>query len=189
MQSGNGVKNVYQAAGFSTGTQLPFTSVAIPVEKAANRDPNAALEIFRLILPQIKQQTGVPILLPTELLLTLPPQTVYLNGRGQADEYRLVLALTADCSGASACVIGSFEGKRGGKPYPNEFSKTVKLSRGLTGYASPMFHGAATTAPGIGWQSGEVFYRIYLKVNSRNPTEDEINAVKVANSAIDAGPR
>ncbi|MBD2101549.1 hypothetical protein [Leptolyngbya sp. FACHB-261] len=189
MQAKPRAQGLYQATGFYPGSEIPFVSVAMRTDQLATRAPEGTSSVFRPILPQIKPRTQVAILLPGELPVTLPDDTIYVNGMGEADEYSIVVGHTPDCSGATVCSIGSFNAKRGGKVYPDEFEKTVSLVRGITAYFSPLTCGASCSPPSIGWEYEGAFYRMHLEIDSRNPSQDEEIMVRLANSAIEMGPR
>ncbi|GGA55867.1 hypothetical protein [Okeania sp. KiyG1] len=140
------------------------------------------------ILPKIKQETKVPILLPSELLITGTDNQIYVDGKGTNNGYEITLAFEKDCS-ANACSIGYMSGEKGGKPLDDEFSRELSLVQDIKGYFRPLTCGASCAPPIIGWEYQGVFYRISLKGVGQSPEIEGETLKKMANSAIEAGAR
>lgn len=184
--------------GQAGGTQQPAaaspTVNATPPSAAASPSPVGAAEaapvaaLFRPVLSQLKSETRVPVLLPGELPPALAERKVYLDSFGKPEEYSITLTSRPDC-GANACTIGYFEAKRGGKPSPE---RRVKLARGVEGFYQPLTCGGSCTPPTIEWVFEGVLYTIQLDVAGKerlDAPEEERRLIRVADSAIDAGPR
>lgn len=157
------------------------------INDIAAAPPAAGSELFTEAIAEAKQQTTVPMLLPSELPSTVTQEPIYITTVSDADRYDLTLGLVENCT-ASACAVGTLSGERGGDAYPGEFSQTVALTQGIEGYFQPMSCGASCAPPVIAWSYDDVFYRIYLKVPGSD-TEAQAALVSIANSAIAAGPR
>ncbi|NET24687.1 hypothetical protein [Okeania sp. SIO1I7] len=140
------------------------------------------------ILPKIKQQTKVPILLPNQLLITGTDNQIYVDGKGTNNSYEITLAFEKDCT-ANACSIGYMSGEKGGKPLDDEFSRELSLVQDIKGYFRPLTCGASCAPPIIGWEYQGVFYRISLKGVGQSPEIEGETLKKMANSAIEAGAR
>lgn len=139
------------------------------------------------VLDQVKQQSQVPVLLPSSLPDEITSDPIYVTVEGDADYYNLTLGLVPDCT-ANVCSVGSLSAERGGEAYPDEFSSTVTLANGISGYFSPMACGASCSPPVLSWEYDGAFYRLYLKLGGED-AEVEAQMAAIANSAITAGPR
>ncbi len=159
-------------ANFQMATRRPILA-----QRTGRSMPVA--EVFRSIFPQLKQQTRVPILLPSELF-GRQGERFYASGRGDANGYRIVLGTVPNCN-AEACSVGFFSAKRGDRP--NSGGKEVRLARGITGYFSPTKYREPSQ---IEWVYGGVLYTIQMRV-SRNASEAEATMIRLANSAIEVG--
>ena len=67
-------------------------------ELVAQKSTSVAVE-FQEILPKIKKQTQLPILLPSELLITGTDRKIYVEGKGTSNSYEITLAFTPNCTG------------------------------------------------------------------------------------------
>ncbi len=143
---------------------------------------------FKEILPKIKEQTQVPILLPSELLITGTDRKIYVDGKGTSNSYKITLAFEPNCTG-NACSIGYISAEKGGKPLEDEFSRELSLVQNIKGYFRPLTCAASCAPPIIGWEYKGVFYRISLKGVGQSPEIEGETLAKMANSAIEAGAR
>lgn len=164
---------------------LDFVQSFQPYSSNSQGDISALSTSFpvREILSEIQGKTRVPIFLPSQLPF---PKQIYLESRVETQGYSVVMSHIPNCSG-TPCYIGSISAERGGEPaqppprgFRSEF-KTIKLARGTQG----IFYngcGAYCTAL-VEWQYQGILYRVTMK----NGLEEIL--VKIANSAIEAGPR
>lgn len=156
-------------------------------ELVAQKSTSVAVE-FQEILPKIKKQTQLPILLPSELLITGTDRKNYVEGKGTSNSYEITLAFTPNCTG-NACSIGYISAQKGSQPLENEFSRELTLAQNIKGYFRPLTCGASCAPPIIGWEYKGVFYRISLKGVGQSPEIEGETLAKMANSAIVAGAR
>lgn len=92
------------------------TAAALAVPAAGSSTGSAdLLKAFAGQLPAVKSKTTVPVLLPRSLPFADRVPRLYGTGFGSRNAWSLVLAGAADCRGANACFLASFEDKRGGK--------------------------------------------------------------------------
>jgi hypothetical protein len=151
---------------------------------------------LRGLMPKIKQQTKVAVLLPDELPYTVRQHPLYAHGEASADSYEITLTSRPDC-GANACFVGLFKAQRNGKmtaPLPelHDDSGGVLLSGNIRAYYKPMLCGGSCSPPSIEWVSEGVLYSIQFEVQWRTrlePKEEQALIVTMANSALKAGPR
>jgi len=167
----------------------------VPLTKqlyAQSRSQKQVPALFRSILPQIKRQTRVPILLPNLPSVTPDRQRIYINGSGKSNGYRIALGSLPNCNGVTSCSLGYIIAERGSSPYSDEATQQVTLARNITGYYTPRSYKAS---PAIEWVYKSVVYSIalqeYLYTNGDNPNSNIVKAemIKIANSAIVAGSR
>ncbi len=140
------------------------------------------------ILPKIKEQTQVPILLPSKLLITGTDRKIHIEGKGTSNSYEITLAFEPNCTG-NACSIGYFNAEKGGKSLEDEFSRELTLVQNITGYFRPLTCAASCAPPIIGWEYKGVFYRMAFKGVGQSPEIEGDTLAKMANSAIEAGAR
>ncbi|MGD1703789.1 hypothetical protein [Dapis sp. BLCC M229] len=143
---------------------------------------------FQEILPKIKEQTQIPILLPSKLLITGTDRKIYVEGKGTSNGYEITLAFEPNCTG-NACSIGYISAEKGGKSLEDEFSRELSLVQNIKGYFRPLTCAASCALPIIGWEYKGVFYRISLKGVGQSPEIEGDTLAKMANSAIEAGAR
>ncbi len=154
--------------------------VLTPSAIAQSQQPVAPL--LQEVLPQLRQMTQLPILLPSEL----PPTTeqLYVAGTAEESSYNIGIGYTPDCSG-SYCFVGSFIAStesfgQDGNP--------ITLANGIRGYY------LETTCSNCGdsslsWEQNGVSYLIRYKVPARTSKQVLEGMMRMANSAIKAEPR
>ncbi|NES05401.1 MAG: hypothetical protein F6K22_22825 [Okeania sp. SIO2F4] len=140
------------------------------------------------ILPKIKEQTQLPILLPSKLLITGTDRKIYVEGKGTNNSYKITLAFEPNCTG-NACSIGYISAEKGGKPLEDEFSRELSLVQNIKGYFRPLTCAASCAPPILGWEYKGVFYRMAFKGVGQSPEIEGDTLAKMANSAIEAGAR
>ncbi|ODG98784.1 hypothetical protein A4S05_07300 [Nostoc sp. KVJ20] len=83
--------------------------VAIPLfigtSSAIAQEQNSVAPLLQEIVPQLRQTTTLPILLPSEL--PSDSQQLYVQGGGDTSSYYVEIGYTPNCSG-SACFLGTF---------------------------------------------------------------------------------
>lgn len=130
--------------------------------------------LFRPLLPKLQRETQVPILLPSELeFFSQLGQSIYVEGRGEANGYKIQLGRAPNCQSVTACFFGYFGAERGGIRNPNA-DKEVRLTKGITGYFVEM----PRRVSAIEWMYKGVLYTMQLKT-------DEATIIQIANSAIE----
>ncbi|MFB2918340.1 hypothetical protein [Aerosakkonema funiforme] len=137
----------------------------------------------RQILAKIKNQTQIPIFLPSSIPSS---DRFYFNTQATRNSYVVFFDYTADCQGTTACNMGAIDAEKGGQLITplQGVTRTFKNIQ-LAGRTRGIFHngcGAYCTAT-VQWQSQGVVYQVSVK-NGR-----EAETVQIANSAIQAGRR
>ena len=155
-----------------------LAAVAVPA-LAASR-VNVPSE-FSSKLGTVKSRSGVPVRLPSRVSSPRPASQVYGTVEGlRSGRYHLALGVGRDCHEATACFIASFFAQRGMAPDPD--LRRVDLAQGIVGRFRPIRCGASCAAAAVQWRQGGVAYEIQFKGTRRQ-------MVRLANSAINAGPR
>ena len=136
--------------------------------------------LFEDVLPEVKEQTEVPVLLPQR----------YRSDSGQLPErrgprrgYTLGIA-AARCGGATACFVADFSAQRGEDPH---YTRKVRLTGGRTGYFKPLTCGASCSPPVIEWVEDDVLYWIQAHAGTKRQEKKRLR--QMANSAIRHGAR
>jgi len=144
--------------------------------------------LLRSRITLVKQHNGgVPVLLPTTMLLGSPDYTASSASRGS---YRLEIDGAEPCNGANVCLYALFTGVRGGRRY----GSTVELAHGIHGSFAGIQCGAVCSPASIDWVERGVLYTIEANPSVEyhpNVAGGVVRAafVAAANQAIDAGPR
>jgi hypothetical protein len=136
------------------------------------------------VLPKVKRQTPVAILLPASLPTAGASPKLYATGAGTAKGSVLVLAGAPNCGGADACFIASFVATKGGR-LPGGFTK-LKLASGDPARFHPITCGASCAPATLWFTHKGVLYTWQLK---DAPKKAEATMAAAAASAIAAGSR
>jgi hypothetical protein len=139
-------------------------------------------KFFGKQIAQIKAKSSVPILLPTKLTFASRESKLYATGSGTKSGWDLELTLAANCGGANACFLSSFQGERGGK-LPGKAN--VKLAGGDPALFKGLSCGASCSPDSFWFVHGGVLYS-YQSKDLHNP---KAVLTAAANAAIAAGPR
>ena len=126
-------------------------------------------------------RSGIPVLVPetikTEFKKVYPSSLTVPEGR-----YSFTIGASKNCNGASVCGIANFYAIEGETVQPR--GKKVELAKGRKGRYLKSTCGANCSFPSISWYDTDVLYTIEYK-----ESQGKRNMVKLANSAIKAGPR
>jgi hypothetical protein len=144
-----------------------------------------ANDVLTSVIPELKSQTSVPILLP-ERLPTLAKETYYANPKGDAAGYTIRLESNPDCDGANACFLGMLRAKRCGK---FSFPEVVKLGETATGRFKPTSCGGSCSSAAIEWKYEGVLYTAQLSLHTGSEREARTEMIDLAKSALRLGPR
>jgi hypothetical protein len=138
--------------------------------------------LFEDVMPEVKENTEVPVLLPqryrSDSRRNVP------SGGGSADGYTLSIAAARNCGGATACFLADFSAQRGEEP---NYTRVVKLIGGRTGYFKPLTCGASCSPPVIEWMEDDVLY--WIQAHAGTGKQEKKRLRRMANSAIRHGAR
>ena len=155
-----------------------IAAVAVPAFAASS--VNVPRE-FSSKLSRIKDRSNIPVRLPSRVSSPRPADRVFGTIEDLGDgEYHLALGVGRDCHESTACFVASFFAERGMAPNPRY--RAVDLAQGIPGRFRPIRCGASCSAAKVQWRQAGVAYEIQYKGTRRQ-------MVRLANSAINAGPR
>ena len=140
-------------------------------------------EIFATSIPKVKAKAEMDVFLPSHMRM-FTKRRVSGGTTAKSGFYDLELGIGRRCNGANACFIGNFTGTRGVEP---AFGRKARLTGGRTGYWKGITCGASCSPAEIQWVENDVLYTIANK--SVTFKKEKATLVKLANSAIKAGPR
>ncbi len=145
----------------------------------------AAPDALAALVPALKSQTTVPILLPQQLP-ALAEKDYYAHANGDAEGYTIRLESDPDCDGANACFLGMLRAKRGGR---FSFPEVVKLGETATGRFKPTSCGGSCSEQAIQWKYEGVLYTAQLNLHPESEKEARAAMIDLAKSAVRNGPR
>lgn len=163
---------------------IPAAAVAAPPAGAAVRQLEPA-RAFRRQVERIKSFTALPVLLPDRVAIDVPrSHGIEARWTARRASWTLSLGIGPRCGGANACFVGAFSADRGGRP---SLPRRVRLHGGVTGYFKPTSCGASCSPPELQWVRRGVLYDLQFREAGRGT--DRAKLVRLANSALAAGPR
>jgi hypothetical protein len=166
---------------------LGLLSALSPALGQERREP---AEVFKSVLPRVKEKTRVPILLPTDLPQPLRKAKYVTIRKVQVDDYEISLYYTLGIgdAGFAASFVGQADAKYHAEDLPN--TRKLKLPRGTTGFFRPVSCGGSCAPANLWWMDSGVLYQVQLKLSPTVGERDqEREILALANSAINAGPR
>ncbi|GJD16387.1 hypothetical protein RIVM261_013430 [Rivularia sp. IAM M-261] len=133
-------------------------------------------------LSELRQNTDLPILLPAKL--PSDSEQLYVQQFADKSSYSVEIGYTPECSG-SACFVGSFSASR--ESYGQE-GDTITLAKGIKGYFLEVTCSHCGDSS-LTWKQNGVSYQIRYKVQVETRKQVLNEMLRMANSAIKAGPR
>lgn len=173
-----------KSTAFDLG-DFPGTQVSKPISAVNSLSPQ-----LTSMLPRLKQNTKVPILLPSNF----PSQDIIFCPESQQNKYQITLltANTLECSISQARYVGYISGEIGHQTLKtsDESFQKIQLSNGILGYYSPR---AYKSPPSIAWLYKKTLYNIqiteYADGKNRSLAQSKAFLRDLANSAIQNGAR
>lgn len=137
------------------------------------------------VLAELKQQTPIPILLPTRLPPLLGPG-VYASAEGTATAYTIRLESEPDCHQADVCFVGELKAQKGGAlTYP----EAVQIDKVIQGRFQPPSCSGTCSLPAIEWKLNGVLYSAQLSLRARSVRDQRAALLQVAETATRNGAR
>lgn len=133
--------------------------------------------LFQPVIAGIHRQWRLAVRVPAELPdVGARKDTVYaVLGKATRRRYEIVLGFTPDCTGGTACRIGTVSGEASLRKVRG---KPVKLANGITGRFQDAECGANCSDSTISWKQGPAWYTVGIKAGHLP------ELTKMANSAI-----
>ncbi|MBC6455169.1 MAG: hypothetical protein GDA43_19825 [Hormoscilla sp. SP5CHS1] len=142
--------------------------------------PEPPHQIFQSIVPQLQQQTQLPLLLPSFVPgADYDPVYPVVSPATSDNKYEIMLGYTEDCNGETACRLGTISAERLTVAAKELTGERVDLASGITGYFVDFTCGASCSDATISWDHKGSRYTLGLK--GKKETLE-----KMANSAITA---
>jgi hypothetical protein len=158
-------------------------ALAVPAT-AGDTDVVSPPKIFATKLAKVKSNSGIDVYLPSHLRVFTTARRARGTATSDSGTYDLELGIGRRCNGANACYLANFTGTKGVEP---GFGRRARLTGGHTGYWKGITCGASCSPAEIQWVEDDVLYSIATKGVSLK--KEKATLVKLANSAITAGPR
>jgi hypothetical protein len=163
---------------------------APPYSARAANPAKSLPRIFASVLADVKAKARIPVLLPSELPKPIAEATLPVVGTTSEDEYNI--SLYYKTVGEGILFAAFFKANRHPDYEISDIGNVseVKLSRGLVGYFRPVGCGGSCAPANLWWEDDHILYQIQLKLSPTLPEDaQQRTIIKVANSAILAGPR
>ncbi len=134
-------------------------------------------KIFQPILSKIQKQTQIPIFLPSYVPESSDPRLLAILENINSSEYKIMLAFDENCTGGTACRLGSISGDLVEANFIPD-GEEVTLANHITGYFIDANCGANCSDATLSWIENNIHYLVSLKAGKQD------TLVKMANSAI-----
>ncbi|MGM3306926.1 hypothetical protein ACSQ6I_13310 [Anabaena sp. WFMT] len=135
--------------------------------------------VFKSILPKLKKQSQINILLPKYIPESDGENPLYaIIETATKNKYEILLGFSPDCNGGTACRLGIITGEAVTRKTPKLTGKAIYLANGLSGYFVDFQCGANCSDATLTWRKKAVQYRIGLKAGK------QADLVKMAKSVI-----
>lgn len=159
-------------------------SVAAPAVAAAPVAP-----VLKGTLAKLKARTKLPILLPSTLPVDRGGRRLYPTISTDAHSYGVDLGLAPGCGGANVCSVGFLGAVKTAKAPSSADGSKVRLHGGASGRYRGLSCGASCSPPSITFRSAGVNTTYQLKLDLAQGQTDRSALTRLANEALDAGPR
>jgi hypothetical protein len=138
------------------------------------------------VLPNLKQKTPLPVLLPAHL----PPllgRGVFASVEGSPTAYTIRLESEPDCNQAEVCFVGVLRAQKGALfTFPEE----VLIDKVVQGRFQPSSCATGTCSPpAIQWKLNGVLYTAQLTLRARSERDQRSALLQLAESAVRSGAR
>jgi len=155
-----------------------------PVAVSSEIPKDGVHPVFQPILGKLQHiKPRVSILLPGYIPEPDGGKPVYaVVEKATPSEYSVLLGLTKDCNGGTACRLGAVFGEAITIQSPPNAGKSIRLTNGITGYFTEAKCGANCSDAMVSWDQNGGRYTVALKAGKLE------TLVKMANSAIENIP-
>lgn len=166
---------------------LATAAAAAPAVAAA---PASVAPALKGTLTKLKAETTLPVYLPS----TFPVERygkrpLYPVVSTTKTSWGVDLGLVPDCNGANVCSTGFLGAVKTARPLTNADGRYKVTLHGTTGRYRPLSCGASCSPPSITFRAGGVNTTFQLKLVLKKGETDRQVLTRLANQALDAGPR
>lgn len=135
--------------------------------------------VFKPILPKLKKNSQIRILLPNYIPGLEGESPLYaIIEAATKKQYDIILGFSPDCNGGSACRFGMISAEAINKTTPRLTGKAISLAKGMTAYFVDAKCGANCSDSTLTWRQKGVQYTIGLKAGKQK------DLVEMAKSVI-----
>ncbi|RUS99385.1 hypothetical protein DSM106972_078270 [Dulcicalothrix desertica PCC 7102] len=181
----NLLKNTGVALGLSliTGTsQVTESTFAIPTKPQQTAQSTSKIKsnaVFAPILPKLKKNSKIAILLPKQIPGSESENKLYaVVETATPNKYGIILGFTPDCNGGTACRYGFVGAESVTNKTPRQRGKVVSLQNRTTAYFTESQCGANCSDGILTWRRRGVQYSAGLKAGKLN------DVLQMANSFV-----
>ena len=124
--------------------------------------------VFKSILPQLKKNTKITILLPNYIPGLEGENPLYaIIETANKNKYDILLGFSPDCTGGTACRFGMISAEAINSKTPKLTGKAVSLAKGITAYFVDAKCGANCSDSTLTWRQKGVQYTIGIKAGNQ----------------------
>lgn len=135
--------------------------------------------VFKSILPKLKKNTKIRILLPNYIPGLEGESPLYaIIETVNKNKYDILLGFSPDCTGGTACRFGMISAEAINSKTPKLTGKAVSLAKGKTAYFVDAKCGANCSDSTLTWREKGIQYTIGLKAGKQQ------DLVEIAKSVI-----
>ncbi|MEA5577810.1 hypothetical protein [Anabaena sp. UHCC 0451] len=139
------------------------------VKQQVNRKTAQPHTVFKSILPKLKQNTKIRILLPSYIPGLEGENPLYaIIETANKNKYDIILGFSPDCNGGSACRFGMISAEAINKTTPRLSGKAISLAKGKTAYFVDFQCGAGCSDATLTWRQKGVQYTLGLKAGKQS---------------------
>lgn len=165
-------------------TESPTPVTAAPSEPSQQIDgtgelPSKPHQIFNPILPELQQKTKLNPLLPGYIPEDESAPIYAIVESVNPANYQIILGFTEDCTGGTACRLGTISAEATTSETAPLAGEPVSLANGITGYfIDADCSGANCSDSTLSWEQNGDRHTVGIKAGKQE------TLVKMANSAI-----
>ncbi len=165
--------------GTSGVTESTFATPTKPQQTAQSTSRIKSNAVFASILPKLKKNTKIAILLPKQIPGSERENKLYaVVETAMPNKYEIILGFTPDCNGGTACRYGFLGAEAITNKMSRQTGKIVSLQNRTTAYFTESQCGANCSDAILTWRRNNVQYSAGLKAGKLN------DVLQMANSFV-----
>lgn len=163
-------------------SRVPESALAIPAKPQQTVQSTSKIRanvVFAPILPKLKKNSKIAILLPKQIPGSERESKLYaVIETATPNKYDIILGFTPDCKGGTACRYGAVGAETVTNKTPRQTGKVVSLDNKITAYFTESHCGANCSDAILTWRRKGVQYSAGLKAGKLD------SVLKMANSFV-----